>query len=261
MSVHKIICGDCIEVMREMKNDSVDLLLTDPPYNILFFDNIKTANTTVIRNTVFDNQFFDIQKFMKEIEKVIKDGASFFIFSSDKQLGKYINYCDKYSKEGLRYSNTLIWYDKLGHPNVRKRAFSSHVQYIAYGHKELKKKYIFNWLGQTKMRNLLEFNGCTSFEYGKARNGVVGEWVGHSTQKPTSLIQHLISIASNLSGTILDPFLGSGTTLVAAERLGRNSIGIEISKEYCELAFQRLKNEVGQTRLDFERSTIEKVGF
>ena len=42
MSVHKIICGDCIEVMREMKNDSVDLLLADPPYNILFFDNIKS---------------------------------------------------------------------------------------------------------------------------------------------------------------------------------------------------------------------------
>ena len=83
----------------------------------------------------------------------------------------------------------------------------------------------------------------------------------HPTQKPLKLIERIIRVSSREGDTILVPFMGSGTDLVAAERLGCNSIGIEISKEYCELAFQRLKNEVGQTRLGFERSTIEKIGF
>lgn len=67
---------------------------------------------------------------------------------------------------------------------------------------------------------------------------------------------------------MLDPFMGSGTTLVAAERLGRNSVGIDISKENCEMAYKRLKKEIGQKRLfdkilveSREQSTIEKVGF
>ena len=61
--------------------------------------------------------------------------------------------------------------------------------------------------------------------------------------------------------TALDIFLGSGTTSVAAERLGRNSIGIEISKEYCEIAYKRLLKEVKQNKLNRESSVIEKIGF
>ena len=83
----------------------------------------------------------------------------------------------------------------------------------------------------------------------------------HPVEKRVDTIIKLLKGLSNENDVILDPFLGSGTTMVAAERLGRNSIGIEISKEYCEIAYKRLLNEVRQAKLDRESSVIERVGF
>ena len=92
--------------------------------------------------------------------------------------------------------------------------------------------------------------------------------LGHPTQKPVPLFERIIKASSTEKDLILDPFMGTGTTLVAAERLGRNSVGIDSSKENCEIAYKRLKKEVEQERLfdnlltkPREQSTIEKVGF
>ncbi len=218
--------GDCIELMKTIPNDSVDLILTDPPYNMDNFDNIETKETIIKRNFDFDRKVINIEILMTEFERILKDGGTFLIFCSPKQLGKYINYCEK--SKTFRYSNTLVWADKMGHPSIRKRAFSNTSQYIIFGHKEIKEKYTFNWLGEPKMRTVLSFNGCTSFEYGKAKTGSVGESVGHPTQKPTKLIEHLIKICSNEGNIILDPFMGSGTTGIACKHLGRDFIGYEI---------------------------------
>lgn len=84
---------------------------------------------------------------------------------------------------------------------------------------------------------------------------------GHITQKPVALIENIIKHSSNEGDIVLDPMCGSGTTLIAAERLKHNSIGIEISKEYCELSYKRLSKEVSQLKWNSEQSTIEKVGF
>lgn len=83
----------------------------------------------------------------------------------------------------------------------------------------------------------------------------------HPTQKPLRLIERIIRVSSKEGDTILAPFMGSGTDLVAAERLGRDSIGIDSSIENCKSAFYRLKNEVKQTKLTKKQSTIEKIGF
>jgi site-specific DNA-methyltransferase (adenine-specific) len=71
----------------------------------------------------------------------------------------------------------------------------------------------------------------------------------HPTQKPIKLIEKLIDVHTDIEGTVLDPFLGSGTTAVACEKLGRRWIGIEISEKYCEIAKQRIKSEYEQYKL------------
>jgi site-specific DNA-methyltransferase (adenine-specific) len=78
---------------------------------------------------------------------------------------------------------------------------------------------------------------------------------------PEKLAERAIKISSNENDVILDPFLGSGTTLVACEKLNRNGLGIEISKEYCKLSYQRLQKEVNQLKFGREKSKIEKIGF
>jgi len=83
----------------------------------------------------------------------------------------------------------------------------------------------------------------------------------HPTQKPEKLISYLVRLVTPPKGTVLDPFVGTGTTLVAAEREGFNSVGIDSNFEYCRIAEQRLKNEAEQLRIDREQSMIERVGF
>ena len=82
----------------------------------------------------------------------------------------------------------------------------------------------------------------------------------HPTQKPLQLIQYLVRLITPPDGTVLDPFMGTGTTLVAAEKEGVNSIGIDSILEYCEIAETRLREELIQLKLS-GGSTIEKEGY
>jgi DNA modification methylase len=242
LELNKVYCMDAIEYLRKFKDNSINLILTDPPYNILKFDDIKTSNTILKRNVKFDQLNVDIPQLMMEIERVLVDGGTFIIFCADRQLGDYIDYCK--SSISLKYSNTLVWVNRLGHPNVRKRSFSNHTQYIAFGHKEIEEKYIFNWQGEKKMLNVLNYNGCTSFEYGKARHGRLGEWVGHPTQKPTKLIRHLIKICSEEGQLVIDPYCGSGTTLLCSKQLNRIFGGCDIEEKWVDVTNKRLNQSV-----------------
>lgn len=90
--------------------------------------------------------------------------------------------------------------------------------------------------------------------------GLKGITNNHATVKSIKLISYLLTIASREGDTVLDPYVGSGTTLVAAEMLNRNAIGIDISAEYCNIVYHRLLSEVNQLKIDRD-STIEKIGF
>ena len=101
-----------------------------------------------------------------------------------------------------------------------------------------------------------KYNG--KFPRTKADKNVINK---HATIKPIKLMSYLLTIATRESDTVLDPYAGSGTTLVAAQLLNRNAIGIDISAEYCEIAYARLQEVTAQTQIGCEKSTIKKVGF
>jgi DNA modification methylase len=141
-----------------------------------------------------------------------------------------------------------------GQPNLRGVRFSFSTEQILWVSKEGKGKRTFNY------QILKSLNG------GKQMRDY---WIiptestssNHPSVKPLALAKRMVIGCSNEDDLILDPFVGSGTTQVACEQLGRNSIGIEISKEYCDIAYKRLKREVDQIKLGRNKSKIEKIGF
>jgi len=258
---HKIICGDCIEIMKEMESDSVDLVVTSPPYpgnNKMWGDmfnenNIKKAHGFL--SYVWD-----------ECIRLLKPGCKLIINVANTKRRPYIpntHYIYSSIENKIEPLGEIIWNKGYGQVGTAWGSFripsdpalADQHEYIMifrkYGERHKPKRY--------KKIPTLAFkswrNSIWNIAPAKASE------VNHIAPFPIEIPKRLIILYSFERETVLDPFLGSGTTMVAAERLGRNSIGIEISKEYCEIAYKRLLNEVRQTKLDREPSIIERIGF
>ena len=129
---------------------------------------------------------------------------------------------------GVRTRTIFTWHKTNPVPSFRKVNYLSACEFIWIGSKG--KFKTFNFKQQKEMHNFYETSNKSC--YGKT---------DHPTEKPISLMRHLLEIHSNKDDIILDPFLGSGTTAVACKELGRRYIGIEISPEYCEIAKRRIR--------------------
>ena len=233
---HKIIYGDCIEVMKEMESDSVDLVVTDPPYGIGINKMNFVTSGAVKAGVAYRNDYSNhnsewdtkglTKKQWEEIKRVSKNQI---IFGANNFASILPN------------SRCWICWDKRVEDKYSNDFADCELAWTSFNKPSRIIRYLWSGMLQANMK------------YKEKRY--------HPTQKPVNLIIRLLMEFSKESDLILDPFLGSGTTMVAAERLGRNSIGIEISKEYCEIAYKRLLNEVRQAKLDREPSIIERIGF
>ena len=258
MSHHKIIYGDCIELMPEIPNKSIDMILCDLPYG-------TTVNS-------WDN-IIPFEPLWIQYERIIKDNGAIVLFGSQPFTTDLINS----NRKLFRYE--LIW-EKLptGFLGAKRRPLKTHENILVF----YKKQPTYNYQEFTTKVNKLcmrPSNNKSGRNWGYIPHGEKYIQTDedypttilnipnpniktiHPTQKPIALFECVITAYTNKNNLVLDNCVGSGTTLVACERLKRNSIGIELSKEYCELAFERLSEAVGQTKLSGEQSTIKKEGF
>lgn len=215
---NKLILGDCLEVMKEMPDKSVDLVLTDPPYNasnshIGFKDGYKTINEDWDKN-------FDPYPFLDIAFEKIREGGSILTFCSYHLLGKYLMYWRKVQQ-------ILHWEHITAMPAVAK-VYTPVIEYIVW----------FSTPSYTFNRGVIPTN-CIRNKKGYLVDGRIE----HPTLKPSDLMSKLLLVHSNANDFILDPFMGSGTTCVAAKRLGRRYCGIEISPKYYEIACNRVRQE------------------
>lgn len=219
--IQELWLGDCLELMQKIPDGGVDLVLTDPPYNIARDNNFTTMGRAGLDFGEWDKNA-DIFSYISECFRVLNKNGSFIVFNSWRNLGSIAEYAEKLgfvAKDMLRLekSNPM--------PRNRDRRYITDYE-CAIWFTMPKAKWCFNRLDQSYQRPKFL---CP------VDKGL------HPTQKSLKLMNELIKIHSNEGDLILDCFSGSGTTLLAAKNLNRQFIGIEKDENYYNICLERLK--------------------
>ncbi|MCK4258046.1 MAG: hypothetical protein KAX49_03660 [Halanaerobiales bacterium] len=254
---HQIICGDCIKELEKIPDQYVDLIFVDPPYNI-------AKNYGTYKDNLALEEYYDwCEKWLSECVRILKITGSISVMNYPEHLAYFKTFLDKKAT----FINWITWIRNDNQPYQKKRKFKKNHQDILFYVKD-KEKYYFNWRAVArraiwyKDKRVKDLAGqpdtWADITYVKGNSK---EKIKTKNQLPIKLLERIINSTSQENDIIFDCFLGSGTTIIAAERLNRNSIGIEISKDYCKLVYERLKEEIVQTGFEREISKIEKIGF
>jgi len=235
LELNKIHCMDCLEGLKLIDNESVDLVFADPPYGIngagseipeKNYKRIGAEWDKVEPNYVW----------MDEAIRTLKDGGAIYITGTHHNIFNVKNYLD--GKEQMIFKNFITWYK----PNVMPIKMAKMMgiwayscEYILYYSKGKPKNFQYDDLKQLnngiQHRDIIMSNTC---EDDKA---------GHPSQKPLRILRKIVTASSKENDLVLDPFMGSGTTAVACKQLRRNFIGFELSQKYVDIANKRLSQE------------------
>lgn len=230
---NRIFCANCLEFMKEIPESSIDFCLTDPPYNIGDSNKLTKVGNKFQTNKESWGEWDSMDE--KEYLKWIKNGL-IEIYRILKDSGSLVMFFDKFNITYLRDMGRDIGFHPVNFyalfkrnpvPNLRKNGFTSGFELGLIFNKNKKEKK-WNFLRQNEMQNY--------FVYTIGRKDTT-----HPTEKPKQAFERLIQIFTDKGDLILDPFVGSGTTAVAAKELDRRYIGIEKNKEYCAMAENRIK--------------------
>ncbi len=212
--------GDCLEVMKQIPDGSVDLVLTDPPYNIARDNNFSTMGRAGIDFGKWDKGF-DLFSYIDQVTRVLNKNGSFVVFNDWKNLGDIAKYAES---KGFDTKDMIRLEKSNPMPRNRDRRYITDYE-CAIWFVKTNAKWTFNRQDEKYQRPKF----VASIETGL-----------HPTQKNLSLMESLVKIHSNPTETVLDPFMGSGTTGVACKNLNRNFIGIEKDEAYFEIARKRI---------------------
>jgi len=218
--------GDAFKLIKDIPDQSVDLILTDPPYNIGSYStgNIKFKSRKEMNNDIadWDQDIIDPTELSDEFIRVLKPTGNLFIFTGSNLFGKWHSILDP-KFDTFQY---MAWHKTNPTPSVRKSSFLNSLELIVCC---WNKGHTWNFTTQNEMHNFYQSGICQGKERRK-----------HPTQKPLKILQHIISIASNPGDLVFDPFMGSGSTGEASLRIGRNFTGFELSKDFYDISMERL---------------------
>jgi len=228
---YSIWLKDSFSFIKTIPSESIDLILTDPPYNLSPYStgNIKLTWRKDINNDLaeWDRREFRPGDWLEEFKRILKLTGNIFAFTSYNLLGKWHEIFDP-EFDTFQF---MVWHKTNPVPKVRKAGFLNSCELIVC---MWNKGHTWNFISQKEMHNFMESPICMGAE--RVKNPF------HPTQKPVRILEHIIKIASKPGDLIFDPFMGVGSTGVAALSLGRRFIGVEIDEKYFEAAKKRLKS-------------------
>ncbi|UCG01387.1 MAG: site-specific DNA-methyltransferase [Candidatus Heimdallarchaeota archaeon] len=249
---NKIICGDCISEMMNLPSNIIDLAFADPPYNLN-----KDYGVYADSNSPIDYLEWT-EKWLSEILRLLKPGGSFYLLNLPKWAIHHAVFLDQF----LYRQNTIAW-DALSTP--RGKIMPAHYSLLyytksrTYTFNQLTSKH--NWTHCARSKCIQErttsnlpdkpfsdiWTNIYRVKHRKKRH------VDHPTQLPLNFMERIILTSSNKGDLIFDPFLGVGTTAIAAKLLKRDYLGIEINPEYVQESQKNLKQiSLFQSRLEFQ---------
>ncbi|MCK4745028.1 site-specific DNA-methyltransferase [Candidatus Parcubacteria bacterium] len=317
--INKIILGDSLEVLKNIESNSIDVVLTDPPYfldkldNNWKYDNVNNNKNQQVIKSLPSGMKFDREqgkkfyswyfKIAKEIFKILKPGGFFFSFSSPRLYHRMASAVDD---AGMDIRDCFLWlYTQNQAKAMSLNHFIEKLDITSKNKERLKNKFkgwktpqlkscfepivmaqksvdgtflnnmIKNDIGllNTEIKvgdNMFPANILTvdnvneiidkAFLIKKPKKEERGDFNIHKTVKPLALCEHIIKLtAFYKDAVVLDPFVGSGTTAVAAKKLGLNYIGIDINPEYIDISLERLN---GICKIDRKvKQNIENENF
>ena len=242
-----VYVGDCVQVMSQMPEKSVDLVFADPPYNLqLGGELVRPDNSRV--DGVDDgwdrfSSFGDYDQFtsswLQAARRVLKDDGALWVIGSYHNIYRVGAILQDL---GFWILNDVVWNKTNPMPNFRGTRFSNAHETLIWCAKNPEARYTFHYDAMkalnegTQMRSDWTLPLCTGRERLKKETG---EKL-HSTQKPEALLYRVVMATTDPGDIILDPFFGTGTTGAVARRLGRKFVGIDQDPAYCQAAEARI---------------------
>ena len=206
--------GDCLEAMKNIEDGKVDLVVTDPPYGMNFQSHRRKEVYDKIKN---DESLDWLDEFFEQANRVMKDNTAIYVFCSWHNVDKFKIAFEKYFK----LKNILVWVKNNHGSGDLKAAYAPRYEFVLYGHKGRR-------LFEEKRYDDVMFFDKTGNKY-------------HPTEKPVDFMELIVRNSSCEGDIILDPFMGSGSTGVAALNTDRDFIGIELDPTYFQIAKDRIE--------------------
>ena len=235
MELNKIYNEDCMVGMKKIPDASIDLIATDVPYRITSRGNAGSSGGMMqkdlsMKGKIFEDNDIKIEEYLPEFYRILKEKSHCYIMCNHINLTHFLKVIDE---SNFHFIKCLVW---VKDNKIMGSFYMNQFEYIIMLRK-----------GGAKIVNNCGISDVLMFanKKDKDKNGQNL----HDSQKPVGLFQTLISQSSKKSATILDPFMGSGTTAIAAIREKRNFIGFELNKEYYDKACKRIKLEQAQLTL------------
>lgn len=228
----QLLQGDCLQLMKQIPDKSVDMVLTDPPYNISRKNNFNTMKGRQGFDFGDWDKGFDQETYLKLcIEKLKDNGGSIIVFNSFENIGIMARV---FRECGVEVKCLLRWVKSNPFPRNVNRLYVNNMELALWGVKG--KGWVFN-----KPNDKPYLTGEFNYPVVSGK-----EKTKHPTQKSLKLISDIVNIHTNSGDLILDPFMGSGTTCVAAQRTNRRFIGMELDFGYYMTAVERVESEVNK---------------
>ena len=208
--INEIVHANCLDILPEIESKSIDLVLTDIPYNEVDRPSNGLRN---LDKGAADVLTFDLEKFLIEIDRVCR--GSHYIFCGTLQVSTIL----KHFKEMKLSTRMCVWQKSNPSPMNGKHIWLSGLECCAFA-----KNKNATFKAHCKA-------GIWKFPCGRNKH--------HPTEKPLDLFKYLIETSSNPGDLVFDPCLGGGTTAIAAIQTKRDFIGIELDKQYYDIALKR----------------------